>query len=72
MSPRATWLASISRKSHQQPTTKSLRGPTGPPGAHGCGSPESCPTEASGNGSDFLGGPSPLVAARFSSRWASA
>eukprot|EP00969_Alexandrium_andersonii_P273986 12109466-Alexandrium_andersonii.AAC.1 len=72
MSPRATWLASISRESHQQPATMRLRGPIGPPGDHGCGSSASCPTEASGNGSDFLGGPSPRAAARFASRWASA
>eukprot|EP00969_Alexandrium_andersonii_P134728 5960363-Alexandrium_andersonii.AAC.1 len=57
MSPRQTWLASISRRSHQQPTMSRLRGPMGPPGAHGRGSSGSCPAEANGKGSDFFGGP---------------
>eukprot|EP00969_Alexandrium_andersonii_P187459 8283130-Alexandrium_andersonii.AAC.1 len=57
ISLRQTWLASISRRSHQQPMTRRLRGPMGPPGAHGSGSSGSCPAEASGKGSAFFGGP---------------
>eukprot|EP00969_Alexandrium_andersonii_P316524 13982947-Alexandrium_andersonii.AAC.1 len=67
MSLRQTRLASISRRSHQQPTTSRLRRPMGPPGAHGCGSSGSCPAEANGKGSDCLGGPSPRMEARFAS-----
>eukprot|EP00969_Alexandrium_andersonii_P284233 12566157-Alexandrium_andersonii.AAC.1 len=59
MSPMVRWAASISRNSHQHPTTKKLRGPRGPPPAHGAGAAGSWSAEASGNGAVFRGGPSP-------------
>eukprot|EP00969_Alexandrium_andersonii_P179783 7946139-Alexandrium_andersonii.AAC.1 len=62
-SPRVTWAASISRRSHQQPTTRKFRGPRGPLPTQGVGAPVSSTADSSGNGAARLGGPRPRVAA---------
>ena len=69
---RVMWMAltvesSISRIIHQAPTTIALRGPTGPPGDQGVGSPGSEPNRAKGSGCASVAGPSPRSQLRMAS-----
>eukprot|EP00969_Alexandrium_andersonii_P304822 13474199-Alexandrium_andersonii.AAC.1 len=64
-SSRVTLAASISRRSHQQPTTMSSLGPIGPPFTQGSGPSGSSGARARGKGAECFGGPSPLREARF-------
>ena len=52
-------LASISRSSHQEPTTMQLRDPTGPCSHQGCMPPGSSSRRSKGNASARTGGPRP-------------